>query len=78
MVRGAERKAKAVSRGIDPGCVWTLAEVTGVQGMPPEGLRDIAQLKRQFAGTVQPGEVPARWRDALQPLEPVVAEEAQS
>lgn len=77
-VRDEERKAKAISRGIDAGCIWMLAEITGVQGMPPEGLRDVAKIKRQFGGTVQPGEVPARWRDALNPLEPAVAEEERS
>ncbi len=75
MVRDEERKAKAMSRGIDPGCIWTLAEVTGVQGMPPEGLRDVAAIKRRFAGAVQPGAMPAQWRNAFQPLEPAVTVE---
>lgn len=68
-----ERKTKAISKGIDPGCIWTLDELTGVQGMPPEGLRDIAQIKRKLDGTAQPGAKPARWGDALKPMEPEVA-----
>ncbi len=77
VVRDEERKARAISRGIDPGCVWTLAEVTGVQGMLPEGLQDVNAIKRVFAGVVQPGTKPERWRDALKHMEPAVAREEQ-
>jgi len=31
-IRDAERKTKAIGKGIDPGCIWVLEELTGVQG----------------------------------------------
>ena len=73
-VRDEERKAKAQARlGIDPWRVWTLDELTAVQGMTPEDLKNIQAIRKAFNGTLQPGEQPKRWRDALNPLQPEVA-----
>ncbi len=73
LVRDEERKAKAVSKGNDAWRLWTLAELTAVQGMNSQDLQNLHTLKRQFNGTLQPGEPPARWRDALEPLQPTIA-----
>lgn len=74
-VRDEARKVKAMGKGIDAWRVWTLNELTSVQGMPPEDLRHVAAIKRRFNGTIQPGAKPARWRNVIDPLEPAVARE---
>lgn len=71
-VADEEQWRKAVARSIDPAVIWTLNELTGMQGLPPDDLCNVAQVKRRFGGTIQPGAMPTRWRDAVSPLEPVV------
>ncbi len=72
-VRDDERKAKALTKGIDRWRIWTLDELTAAQGMQPADLRNVFAIKRRFDGAVQPGAKPHRWRDALEPLQPAVA-----
>jgi len=73
-VRDKERRAKAIARlGVELWQVWTLAELTAIQGMDPQDLKNLHALKRQFNGSMQPGQKPERWRDAINPLQPEVA-----
>lgn len=77
-VRDEERRRKAQERGIDAWRIWTLPELTGVVGLEPQDLRNIAAIRRQFNGTMQPGAIPAQWRNALNALEPAVAAEGRA
>lgn len=77
-IRDEERRRKAIGKGIDPAVIWTLAELTGVVGLPAEDLRRVATIKRRFTGAIVPGAKPAQWRNAINPLEPVVVREGTS